>query len=402
MSQRIHLFPMCDIGMTAPECHLMLFRDELQDVRAVAVNEVLLPRALEAKTMRFIYVDETRVARGIATTPEQAADELILVATVSRATGLITAVFDAALRRRYTFIRMDANWPNVLTVYTFRNTVVAVEDLPHLGLQPIVVTVTDRNDERIWRGAVHAAGLLHVVVVMHSPSNRVLEVYVPLYDHQIPASQRVGTHQRVAFIQRAELLLNRDRSMSMLPGAFLASRPHEFKRTAAASSAATTTTTTTTVNWSAPVTAHTYSQTADGDWVVSLWRERTCCGGGGGATIREAAMMHPLVFDAANSKLYFGGYKRRYPLDGGGHATSSWFFMDPLEAQVGGGGTTAFDLVDAGRVAIAGARNTLQIAQSTRDVLAPFVDLNVLISSTLTVPLDDDHPRRSTEEAASH
>lgn len=363
---------MCEVDLVSPEDDLVLFRDALGDIRAVAVNERQVPEILSKPRRRWILEDEHRIESGVALPVDQDIDELVFIAVMRRTTGSLVTVMDHRMQRHYRFVRLDSNWPNIVTVTTFHNAIIAVDDLPHVGLQPVVVNVYDaEKQEAVWTRVVKQADATHVVIVMNDRTHRVLHVFVPRYDYQDAEALRTNIHQRVPFFQRKPVhIRNGDSNTLYIPSPLVPlarvsvfeeyRRVDSFELVQSADAIEVG-------DWSRPVTAHQYYRDANTrELIVYLWRERLC----GGEKCRELA--RPLVYNELTRMLSLSGFKRRYPLVDGGRRTAMWFFTDALPGTWRTGVTDA-QIVKSATVTIEGAYCAATLATNTHDIIASHI-----------------------------
>ena len=122
--------------------------------------------------------------------------------------------FEANLQHELRMMPRDTNWPRVVTVHTYEGALLAVDDMPVLGLQPVLLKRIARNhspDTPEFERALSRATEHQIVIVMNPDDGDIVEhVLAPHYDQQIPAAQRHFKHQSVPFVQRWPLVRTAD------------------------------------------------------------------------------------------------------------------------------------------------------------------------------------------------
>lgn len=315
MTQNVRVLPMSTIGVQSKTQEAIVFRDVANDIRIVMLNEHILKSYNPEKGAVFVTV----ATRDVQAYKAPDGEQFVVVAEVNQS-GVIQFLWDGRTVQPLKWASLDMNWPAVVTIHTWKSVIIAVDDLPMIGLQPVLVRAAGFEDPVIDQ-ALRSASSNHVVIVGSVDDDmRILDVLVPRYDQQNLPRER-GHHQSVPFIQRWPLVRGEStlidyRKWAKLPEA--AQVPWTMTQTTVPPQDQN-------ADWNSDPREILFIQTSYGVRVWQ-WRELMCL-----SKHEKGDLFATLVYEPNQRRLTFLGSTRHYPLPEGGSEENSWFYCDVLK-----------------------------------------------------------------------
>lgn len=217
MAHLIQVKPMSAAGIRATHHDILVYRDDDDSIRLVLINEALFADSQTAALAHVMPEIEVRILLSRKALSEFFPDDdakfyLLFVAEPS---GKIASAYNGRTLVELRWASMDLNWPSVVTVTTYKNKLLAVDDLPDFGMQPVVVVRRgdaehDNADsidylERQLSAPAHPRQVF-ILVEYRRDDYYVRDVLMPRYDAQLPAGGATRTavrHQSVPFMHIA-------------------------------------------------------------------------------------------------------------------------------------------------------------------------------------------------------
>jgi hypothetical protein len=217
MSSLIKVALMSRAGIKARHHDLIVYRDSLNNIRLVLLNDNLFHTEDVARyvhTIPPIVVHVFMSINAMKEFEEGIEDGHFYLFFVAEPSGKVASAFDGRTLVELRWASMDFNWPSIVTVITHKDNLLVVDDLPEFGMQPVVVIdrssgaqhddagSVDHLEEQLSSGA-HDKQVFILVRLTHQADYEVIDVLMPRYDAQAPAGSQTRTytrHQSVPFI----------------------------------------------------------------------------------------------------------------------------------------------------------------------------------------------------------
>jgi hypothetical protein len=216
MSSLIKVASMSRAGIKARHHDLIVYRDGLNNIRLVLLNDNLFHTEDVSRYVHTMPPIDVHVFMSIGAMKEFDVEDdghfyLFFVAEPS---GKFASAFDGRTLVELRWASIDFNWPSIVTVITHKDVLLVVDDLPEFGMQPVVVidrssgaqhedaSSVDHLEKQLSSGA-HDKQVFIFVRLTHQGDYEVIDVLMPRYDAQAPAGSQTRTytrHQSVPFI----------------------------------------------------------------------------------------------------------------------------------------------------------------------------------------------------------
>lgn len=206
----------------------IVYRDGTKQIRKILLNA---QRLFEGDVDALAMTTPRKITYHVVRSPLEADEWEVpqkdidssafhILGVMEEHTGNVLTLMNGETKDVLSWSAADFDWPAVVTVMTHKQRLLAVDDLPGQGVQPVLLMDTEWHNDEPHTPAVAQAmkactrNQLLVVAVDDGDHLKVVDVMVPRYDAQLPEAGEMthisGQHQSVPFIHQRARMISED------------------------------------------------------------------------------------------------------------------------------------------------------------------------------------------------
>jgi hypothetical protein len=330
MSSYVKIARASTLDINTGSHELIVFKDDDNRIRLIVLSDKVLPSHSEKINIVFRY-NTTQEIRAAGFEWKNATGEFCIVGEIDDS-GVVIKFHNLGKRRVLISSPASTSWPRILHIYTSKTAILAMDDLPTTGAQPVVCDITSH----VWKD--DPLNSFRANVLSKLVHGQILLVVTTDHEcvavHEAIVTQYTDTetkHISIPFVQRWTCVMKEDRLFDWrswhndaVPSypRFRLPQYNFIKINDASELPATTPD----VKWDLdPLTVYYYT---DDSQCIKVWSWRDLMN----RESHSSDLLRTIVHKIEDDSLCFGGFERRYPMGSNGNDTATWFYLDLVVA----------------------------------------------------------------------